>query len=182
MGVPRAKLLPIVDRVELRTFETVDGKQLLDLPRAPLPPEDTPAPPRFLGTSDAALLVHARRTQILPERFRPLVFHTKNPQSVATFLVDGAVAGAWRVERTGAKAMLRLDPFEPLPRGARRRSATKGPARPARRAGRDVVRRALEVPLFAPPSREERQLWLALAAEHLEVDLDAAEPSRLAER
>ena len=119
MGVPRAKLLPIVDRVELRTFETVDGKQLLDLPRAPLPPEDAPAPPRFLGTWDAALLVHARQTQILPERFRPLVFHTKNPQSAATFLVDGAVAGTWRVERTGAKAMLRLDPFEPLPRGAR---------------------------------------------------------------
>ena len=119
MGVPRAKLLPIVERVDLRTFESDDGKQLLDLPKAPLPPEDTKAPTRFLGTWDAALLVHARRTQILPERFRPLVFHTKNPQSVPTFLVDGAVAGAWRVERTGARAMLRLEPFERLPRGAR---------------------------------------------------------------
>jgi hypothetical protein len=119
MGVPRAKLLPIVERIELRTFETDDGKQLLDLPKAPLPAEDTKAPTRFLGTWDAALLVHARRTQILPERFRPLVFHTKNPQSVATFLVDGAVAGSWRVERAGAKATLRLEPFEPLPRGAK---------------------------------------------------------------
>jgi hypothetical protein len=119
MGVPRAKLLPIVERVELRSFQTEDGKQLLDLARAPLPPADTPAPARFLGTWDAALLVHARQTQILPERFRQLVFHTKTPQSVPTFLVDGSVAGSWRVERTGAKAMLRLEPFERLPRGAR---------------------------------------------------------------
>jgi hypothetical protein len=119
MGVPRAKLLPVAERIELRAFETIDGKQLLDLPRAPLPAEDTPAPVRFLGTWDAALLVHARQTQILPERFRPLVFHTKNPQSIATFLVDGAVAGSWRVERTAAKATLLLEPFEPLPRAAR---------------------------------------------------------------
>ena len=81
---------------------------------------DTSAPPRFLGTWDAVLLAHARRTEILPERFRPLVFSTKKPQSVATFLVDGAVAGAWRVERAGSKATLRLEPFEPLPRDARR--------------------------------------------------------------
>ena len=119
MGVPRAKLLDVAERIELRTFETMDGKQLVDLPRTPLPAEDTPAPPRFLGTWDAALLVHARQTQILPDRFRPLVFHTKNPQSVATFLVDGAVAGSWRVERAGAKATLRLEPFEPLPRASR---------------------------------------------------------------
>jgi hypothetical protein len=39
------------------------------------------------------------------------------PQSVATFLVDGSVAGTWRVERARSKATLRLEPFEPLPRG-----------------------------------------------------------------
>ena len=59
---------------------------------------DTPAPVRFLPTWDATLLVHARRTQILPERFRPMVFDTKTPHSVPTFLVDGQVAGTWRVE------------------------------------------------------------------------------------
>jgi hypothetical protein len=63
--------------------------------------------------------VHARRTQILPERFRPLLFSTKTPQSFPSFLVDGAVAGKWRVERAGAKATLVLEPFEPLPRPAR---------------------------------------------------------------
>jgi DNA glycosylase AlkZ-like len=119
-GVARPKLVRVAERVQVRTFRDEHGKELLDLPRAPLPTGDTPAPVRFLGTWDAVLLVHVRRTQVLPERFRPLVFSTKNPQSVATFLVDGAVAGAWRVERAKQKATLRLEPFEQLPRGARR--------------------------------------------------------------
>jgi hypothetical protein len=118
-GVDRAKLVPVAERLELRTFEDEAGKELLDLPRAPLPAEETPAPVRFLGTWDAVLLVHVRHTQLLPERFRQLVFSVKNPPSVQTFLVDGSVAGSWRVERTRAKAVLRLEPFEPLPRAAR---------------------------------------------------------------
>ena len=88
----------------------------MDLPRAPLPPADTPAPVRFLPTYDATLLVHARRTQILPERHRTRVFNTKMPQSVGTFLVDGAVAGAWR-PRDGR---IEIEPFEGLPRARRR--------------------------------------------------------------
>lgn len=117
-GVPVKKLGPAAERMKLRRFRDEAGKILLDLPRAPLPGADTPAPARLLPTWDATLLVHARRTQILPERFRPLVFTTKNPQSVSTFLVDGTVAGTWRVERMGTKATLRLAPYEPLPRGA----------------------------------------------------------------
>ncbi len=85
--------------MRLRLLRDEDGKELVDLARAPLLPGDTAAPVRFLGHWDAVLLVHARRTQILPERFRGLVFSTKAPQSMATFLVDGAVAGSWRVER-----------------------------------------------------------------------------------
>ena len=107
-------------RLKLRTFRDDAGKELVDLPRAPLPPADTPAPPRFLGVWEAALLVHARATQILPEEYRPLVFNTKTPHSVNTFLVDGAVAGKWRVERSKASAELRLEPYAPLPRGSKR--------------------------------------------------------------
>ena len=70
---------------------------------------------RFLPTWDATLLVHARRTQILPEHYRPLVFNTKTPHSVPTFLVDGAVAGTWRFER----GRVELKPFDPLPAAAR---------------------------------------------------------------
>jgi hypothetical protein len=118
-GVPVAKLLPAAERLPLRRFRDEEGKELLDLRRAPLPGGDTAAPVRFLPTWDANLLVHARRTQLLPERFRPGVFSTKNPQSVPTFLVDGSVAGAWRVERASTAATIVLERFEPLPRGTR---------------------------------------------------------------
>jgi hypothetical protein len=111
-GVARASLLRVAERMRLRRLRDEDGQELVDLARAPLLPEDAAAPVRFLGHWDAVLLGHARRTQILPERFRGLVFATKAPQSMATFLVDGAVAGAWRVERAAQRATLRLEPFE----------------------------------------------------------------------
>jgi hypothetical protein len=65
---------------------------------------------RFLPHWDANLLVHARRSGLLPEAYRPRVFSTKNPFSVGTYLVDGVVAGAWSV-RDGRVV---LDPFEEL--------------------------------------------------------------------
>jgi hypothetical protein len=117
-GVAVTSLKPSLERVRLRRFRDEDGKELLDLPRAPLPGGEVRAPPRFIPTWDANLLVHARRTQFLPERFRPLIFDVKMPQSAPTFTVDGAVAGKWRVERTKTKATLVLQPFEPLPRAA----------------------------------------------------------------
>ena len=115
-GIPPATLLPVIDRLSLRRFRDEKGRELLDLQRAPLPDPETPAPVRFLPTWDATLLVHARRTQILPERYRPLVFNTKTPHSVPTFLVDGTVAGAWGYER----GRVETRPFEPLPKAARR--------------------------------------------------------------
>jgi Winged helix DNA-binding domain len=115
-GVAHTKLLPVIDRLTLRRFRDEKGRELVDLPRAPLPDPATPAPVRFLPTWDATLLVHARRTQIVPERYRPLIFNTKTPHSVPTFLVDGAVAGTWRYE--GGR--VEVKPFEPLPKAARR--------------------------------------------------------------
>jgi len=92
-------LAPALERIRLRRFRDEQSKELLDVPRAPLPDSETPAPVRFLPTWDATLLVHARRTGILPEAYRPLVFNTKTPHSVGTFLVDGSVAGSWRHEK-----------------------------------------------------------------------------------
>jgi hypothetical protein len=115
-GVPGADLEPSLDRVPLRRFRSEDGSELLDLLRAPLPPADTPAPVRFLPTWDATLLVHARRTQILPEEHRPKIFHVRNPQSAPTFLVDGAVAGTWRHEA----GRVELEPFGRLDRATTR--------------------------------------------------------------
>jgi hypothetical protein len=98
-GLAPAAVSPALDGLKLRRFRAEDGAELLDLPRAPLPHPETPAPVRFLPTWDATLLAHARRAQILPEEHRDKVFHTKMPQSVGTFLVDGQVAGTWKPER-----------------------------------------------------------------------------------
>jgi len=108
-----------VERLAPRRFRDERGAELVDLPRAPLPDPATPAPVRFLPTWDATLLVHARRTQVLPERFRPLVFSTKTPHSVPTFLVDGQVAGTWRHEH----GRVVTQSFEPLPAAAGREVA-----------------------------------------------------------
>ena len=98
-GLPLPSVTRTLEQLPLRRFRDEHSRELVDLSRAPLPDPDTPAPVRFLPTWDATLLVHARRTGILPERYRPRVFSTKTPQSVATFLVDGVVAGTWRPER-----------------------------------------------------------------------------------
>ena len=115
-GLPVTALRPAVQRLRLRRFQDEAGGELLDLPRAPLPDPETPAPVRFIPTWDAILLAHARRTQVLPEAIRPRVFDTKTPHSVPTFLVDGAVAGTWRYENV----RIRLEPFGRLPGGVRR--------------------------------------------------------------
>jgi hypothetical protein len=115
-GLPPKEIAPALERIELRTFRDENGKELVDLPRAPLPDPETPAPVRFLPTWDATLLAHARRTQILPEKYRSRVFHVKVPQSVSTFLVDGQVAGTWKYEQGRAK----LSPFHRLERATRR--------------------------------------------------------------
>ena len=94
----------------LRRFRDEVGGELVDVPQAPLPAADTPAPVRFLGQWEAILLVHARRGQILPECYRPRVFATSIPQSVPTFLVDGQVAGTWRY----VDGKVRCEPFHEL--------------------------------------------------------------------
>jgi hypothetical protein len=110
-GLTPTVIAPALAGLRLRRFRAEDGAELLDLPRAPLPDPDTPAPVRFLPTWDATLLAHARRAQILPEEHRDQVFHTKMPQSVGTFLVDGQVAGTWRPEgdRVAVTPLRRLD-------------------------------------------------------------------------
>jgi hypothetical protein len=115
-GVPVKQLEQPAARLKLRRFRDEQGRALIDLPRAPLPRADTPAPVRYLPWWDAVLLVHARRTGLMPEEYRPIVFSTKNPPSVPTFLVDGRVAGAWRYEN----GRIELEPYEKLSRAAQR--------------------------------------------------------------
>jgi hypothetical protein len=114
-GMSVGALAVALERMPLRRFRDEKGRELLDLPRAPLPPPDTPAPMRFLPTFDATLLVHARRTGILAEEHRKRIFHVRNPQSERTFLVDGKVAGAWCYD--GGR--ITLEAFGRLPRAVR---------------------------------------------------------------
>jgi Winged helix DNA-binding domain len=115
-GLPPKQVATAIRGLRLRRFRDENGDELFDLPRAPLPDPETPAPVRFLPVWDAVLLAHARRTGVLPEEHRSKVFNTKTPQSVNTFLVDGAVAGTWREE----KGRIKVEPFGQLDRGTRR--------------------------------------------------------------
>jgi hypothetical protein len=116
-GLPLKQVASVLEQMRLRRFRDEAGTELYDLPRAPLPDPDTPAPVRFLPVWDATLLAHARSTGILPEEHRAKVFNTKTPQSVQTFLVDGIVSGTW----THEKGRIRLQPFGRLDSSARRR-------------------------------------------------------------
>ena len=96
MGVTVGQMKHVTERMELLGLNDEGAKPLLDLPGEVLPDPDTPAPPRFIGVWEAMLLVHARRTGVLPERHRSRVFNVRTPHSVNTFLIDGRVAGTWR--------------------------------------------------------------------------------------
>ena len=114
-GLGVSSVQDALDRLRLRRLRDERGRELLDLPRAPLPVADTPAPPRLLPTWDSILLAHADRTRVLPEQYRSTVIR-KNGDVQPTFLVDGFVAGTWRLER----GRIKLDPFQPLPLQTRR--------------------------------------------------------------
>jgi hypothetical protein len=116
-GLRVADFSEALDALEpLRRMRDENGRELLDLPRAPLPSADTPAPVRFLPKWDNTLLAHADRTRVLPEDLRKTVI-AKNGDVTQTYLVDGLVAGSWAADKRGKIA---LTPFAPLPRAARR--------------------------------------------------------------
>ena len=123
-GIQPAKIQPALERMRLRRFRDTAGRVLFDLPRAPLPDADAPAPVRFLGTFEALTMIHARRTEVMPEQYRPIVFNTKTPHSMPVVLIDGAVAGTWRFE--GGRVQLK--PFEALPRSVRAEVAAEAKA------------------------------------------------------
>jgi len=114
LGKNEAK--PFVEELELKRFRDEKGRLLLDLPHAPLVPEDTPAPPRFLLRWDNLYLGHAsgERDRIVPTAFRKRVY-TVNTVMPATFLVDGFVAGTWSHER----GRVRVEPWRRLTRAER---------------------------------------------------------------
>ncbi|PRX45365.1 winged helix DNA-binding protein [Prauserella shujinwangii] len=102
-------------RPRLRTFRTPEGRELFDLPEAPRPAADTPAPVRFLPEFDNLLLSHADRTRVIGEDDRKRI-RTPNGIQPAVFLVDGFVHGDWKIRRDKESAVLEIRPFRRLSR------------------------------------------------------------------
>jgi hypothetical protein len=78
----------------LPTYRNENGKTLYDVPCAPLPPADAPAPVRFLPKWDNVLLAFADRRRMISDELRKGVIG-RNGDVAATVLVDGIVAGTW---------------------------------------------------------------------------------------
>jgi Winged helix DNA-binding domain len=109
------RLREIVDRLRpgLRAFRDEQGTELFDLPDAPRPEPDTPAPVRLVAEFDNLVLSHADRTRVVSEPNRQRLF-TRNGIFPGTVLVDGFVLGMWRIVRTRDAAALVIELFEPL--------------------------------------------------------------------
>ena len=104
-------------RPGLRTFRDERGRELFDVPDWLLAEADVPAPVRFLPDYDNALLSHDDRTRIIPEAFRVIAWD----RGAASFLVDGFLAGFWRLQRArpGTRSVLEVEPLARLSRPER---------------------------------------------------------------
>ncbi|GHF95944.1 winged helix DNA-binding domain-containing protein [Streptomyces zaomyceticus] len=109
---PRGKVREAVRLVEgeLERLEGPDGVVLYDVPGAPLPDEDVPAPPRLMAMWDSVLLAYADRGRVIPAAYRKQVIRV-NGDTLPTLLVDGYVAGVWRPVEGGVEVAA----FHPLP-------------------------------------------------------------------
>ena len=110
--LPRSILHPAFESLEgeLVGFAGPDGTTLLDIDGGELPDPDVPAPPRLMAMWDSTLLAYADRSRIIPEEYRRLVIR-RNGDVLPTLLVDGYVAGVWRLTDDG----IEVRPFHPLP-------------------------------------------------------------------
>ncbi|MGW2404874.1 winged helix DNA-binding domain-containing protein [Streptomyces sp. NPDC001739] len=115
-------------------LEGADGTALFDLPGAPRPPADTPAPPRLMAMWDSVLLAYADRSRVIPPAYRRLVIRT-NGDVLPTLLVDGYVAGVWRPVDGGIEATA----FHALPPAAWEGLAAEARSLTALLADRDTA-------------------------------------------
>jgi hypothetical protein len=104
-------LREVFERLRLVTFRDERGRELFDVPGAPLPDPDTPAPARFLPEFDNALLSHDDRTRIISDEHRKLLVGDRLMRGV---LLDGFACGTWKTERDRGKVTLVIEPFGPL--------------------------------------------------------------------
>jgi hypothetical protein len=125
------RLVEIVDgmRSQLRVFAGEDGRELFDLPDAPRPPADVPAPARFLYDFDNLLLSHADRSRIgHGADYGAHGFGPGNMEQPCTLLLDGTAAGTWRVRRVKGLATLTVRGFRRFTAGEREAVTAEGAA------------------------------------------------------
>ncbi|GAA1178084.1 hypothetical protein F4556_003182 [Kitasatospora gansuensis] len=110
------RLAEVLDRLrpQLVVFKDEQGRELFDLPDAPRPPADTPAPVRYLYDFDNLLLSHADRSRVLTVDFADQGFFGGSNEMPRSVLVDGFVAATWRFAATKAEAVLTVRPFRKL--------------------------------------------------------------------
>jgi hypothetical protein len=96
----------------LRRFTGPGGAELLDLPDAPRPGPDVPAPPRFLPEYDNLLLSFADRGRVIPDA-RPVPLPPGNGATTGTLLLDGFWRADWTITRGRDTATLEIRPFGP---------------------------------------------------------------------
>jgi hypothetical protein len=140
------RLRAVVERLRPRlvSFRGEDGSELWDLPDAPRPDAGTPAPVRYLAPYDNAILSHADRTRIISDEHRRAIA-TKNAVIPGTILVDGFVAGAWRVDRGRATTTVDVQLFHAV----------------GRRERAELVAEGERLLLFASDGEGERELRIA---------------------
>lgn len=97
----------------LRVFRSEDGTTLYDVPSAPRPSPDTPAPARYLAEFDNVLISYADRTRIISDEARKRVF-TINGLIRGTITTDGIVRGIWKLDKTRGTTTLVVEPFAKL--------------------------------------------------------------------
>ena len=107
-------------RPRLVSFRDEEGAELFDLPDAPRPDAEVPAPVRLLGEYDNVLLGHADRRFIIPEDF-PWKAMLAPGRFVNNLLVDGELRATWWIEQEGQRrATLGIRPARPLSKPERR--------------------------------------------------------------
>ncbi|MBJ7353877.1 MAG: AlkZ family DNA glycosylase [Thermoleophilaceae bacterium] len=101
---------------QLKVFRDESGRELFDLPDAPRPRADTPAPVRFLGEFDNVALSHADRARIVDADDAKRFNLSRNGRRAFTVLIDGRVRASWRLERDKQSARVVVTPFHDEPR------------------------------------------------------------------
>jgi hypothetical protein len=112
-------------RSQLVSFYDEHGKELFDLPDAPRPDPDTPAPVRFLYDFDNLLLSHADRTRFITDEYHQQGYTADGPMP-SIVLIDGFTRASWKITRQRGSATLQITPFVALSAQVRAELAEEG--------------------------------------------------------